>query len=79
VEICLRLISLDLIRVLSDPRFSSSVIVAALKRWFFGVLARRLLINLVQQPLLRQALPGSNEGGARTVASSASSSACSHR
>jgi hypothetical protein len=39
--------------------------VAALLRWSFEALARRLLVCLLQQGLLRQALPGSDDGGAR--------------
>jgi hypothetical protein len=42
--------------------------VAALVRWSFGALARRLPVCLLQQALLRQALPGSGDGGARTAA-----------
>jgi hypothetical protein len=67
VEVCLRRISLDLIGVPSDLRFSSSVMVSALVRWFFGALARRLPVSLLQQALLQQVLPGSAERGARTA------------
>jgi hypothetical protein len=42
--------------------------VAALVRWSFGALARRLLVCLLQQVLLRQALPGFGDGGVRTAA-----------
>jgi hypothetical protein len=42
--------------------------VAALVRWSFGALARQLLVFLLQQALLRQALPDSGDGGARTEA-----------
>jgi hypothetical protein len=42
--------------------------VAALVRWSFGALARRLPVCLLQQALLRQALPGFGDGGARTAA-----------
>ena len=41
--------------------------VAALVRWSFGALARRLPVCLLQQALLRQALPDSGDGGARTA------------
>jgi hypothetical protein len=47
---------------------SSSTMVAALERWSFGALARRLSVCLLQQALLRQVLPGSGDGGARTAA-----------
>jgi hypothetical protein len=36
--------------------------------WSFGALARRLSICLLKQVLLRQAFPGSDDGGARTAA-----------
>jgi hypothetical protein len=42
--------------------------VAALVRWSFGALARQLPVFLLQQALLRQALPDSGDGGARTEA-----------
>jgi hypothetical protein len=42
--------------------------VAALVRWSFRALARRLPVCLLQQALLRQALPGSGDGGVRTAA-----------
>jgi hypothetical protein len=46
----------------------SLVIVAALVRWFFGTLARGLLICVLQQTLLQQTLLGSGDGGPRTAA-----------
>ena len=52
----------------SDLRLSSLAMVTALVRWSFGALARRLPVCLLQQALLRQALPGSSEGGVRTAA-----------
>jgi hypothetical protein len=42
--------------------------VAALVRWSFRALARRLLVCLLQQALLQQALPSSGDGGARKAA-----------
>ena len=54
--------------VSSDLRLSSSAMIAALVCWSFGTLARRLPVRLLQQALLRQALPGSGDGGARTAA-----------
>jgi hypothetical protein len=42
--------------------------VAALVCWSFGALARQLPICLLQQALLRQALPGSGDGGVKTAA-----------
>jgi hypothetical protein len=54
--------------VSSDLRFSSLAMVAALVRWSFGALARRLSVCLLQQALLRQALFGSGNRGVRTVA-----------
>jgi hypothetical protein len=42
--------------------------VSALVRWSFGALARRLSVCLLQQAILRQALPGSGDEGMRTVA-----------
>jgi hypothetical protein len=78
VESCVRRISWDLVglrdrlcglrSVSSDLRFSSSEMVATLVRRSFGALARRLPVCLLQQALLRQALPGSGDGGARTAA-----------
>ena len=47
---------------------SSLATVAAPVRWSFVALARRLPVCLLQQALLRQALPGSGDGGARTAA-----------
>ena len=47
----------------SDLRLSSSAMVAALVRWSYGALARRL-----PDCLLQQGLPGSGEGGAMTAA-----------
>ncbi len=41
--------------------------VAALVRWLFGTLARRLLVCLLQQALLRQAFAGSGDGGVVVV------------
>jgi hypothetical protein len=40
VEVCLRRISLDLVYIPSYLLFSSLMMVDALLRWFFGVLAR---------------------------------------
>jgi hypothetical protein len=54
--------------VSSDLRLSSLTMVAALVRWCLGALARRLPVCLLQQALLRQALPGSGDGGVRTAA-----------
>jgi hypothetical protein len=78
VESCVRQISWDLVgfrdrlcvfgSVSSDERFSSSAMVATLVLWSFWALARRLPVCLLQQLLLRQALPGSGDGGARTAA-----------
>jgi hypothetical protein len=78
VELCVRRISRDLVvsrvrlcgfrSVSSDLRLSSLAMVAALVRWSFGALARRLPVCLLQQALLRQALPDSGDGGARTAA-----------
>jgi hypothetical protein len=78
VESCARRISWDPVgfrvrwcdfkSVSSDLRFSSLAMVAALVRWSFGALARRLPICLLQQALLRQALPGSDDGGLRMAA-----------
>jgi hypothetical protein len=51
-----------------DLRLSSLALVAALVRWSFGALARRLPACLLQQALLRKALPGSDDGGVRTAA-----------
>jgi hypothetical protein len=51
-----------------DLRLSSLAMVAALVRWSFGALARRLPTCLLQQALLRQGLPGSGDGGARMAA-----------
>jgi hypothetical protein len=42
--------------------------IAARVRWFFGSLARRLSVCLLQQALLRQALPGFDDGGTMTAA-----------
>jgi hypothetical protein len=53
--------------VSSDLQFSSSAMVAALVRWSFGTLARRLPVCLLQA-LLRQVLPSSGDGEARTAA-----------
>ena len=50
-----------------DLRLSSLAMVAALVHWSFVALARRLPVRLLQQALLRQALPGSDDGGARTA------------
>jgi hypothetical protein len=73
VESCVRQTSWDLVgfrdrlcvfgSIFSDLRFSSSEMVAALVRWSFGALARRLPVCLLQQALLRQALPDSGDGG----------------
>jgi hypothetical protein len=60
-------ILLDLICFLPDIWFSSPVMADALLRWSFGILVGRLSIGILQQALLRQAMPGSNEGGVRTV------------
>ena len=78
MELCVRQISWDLFgfcvrecgcrSVSSDLRFSSLAMVAALVRWSFGTLARRLPVCLLQQALLRQALPDSGERRARTAA-----------
>ena len=54
--------------VSSDLRLSSLAMVAALVRWSFVALARRLPVRLLQQALLRQVLPGSGDGGVRTAA-----------
>jgi hypothetical protein len=54
--------------VSSDLRLSSLAMVVALVRWSFGVLAQRLPVCLLQQALLRQALPGSGDGGVKTAA-----------
>jgi hypothetical protein len=73
VESCARRISRDLVgfrvhwydfrSVSSDLRLSSLAMVAALVRWSFGALSRRLPVCLLQQ-----ALPGSDDGGVRTAA-----------
>jgi hypothetical protein len=42
--------------------------VACLVWWSFGDLARRLPVCLLQQALLRQALPGSDDERAKTAA-----------
>jgi hypothetical protein len=73
VESCVRRIFSDLFgfgirwcgfrSVSFDLQLSSLAMVAALVRWSFGALARRLPVCL-----LRQALPGSGDGGARTAA-----------
>jgi hypothetical protein len=78
VELCAHRISWDPVGfrvywcgfmiVSSDLRLSSLAMVAALVRWSFGTLARRLPVCLLQQALLRQALPDSGDGGARTAA-----------
>ena len=78
VESCARRISRDLIgfrvrwcgfrSVSSDLKLSSWATVTALVRWSFGTIARRLPVCLLQQALLRQALPDSGDGGARTAA-----------
>jgi hypothetical protein len=78
VESCARWISWDPVgfrvrwcgfkSVSSDLRLSSLSMVAALVRWSFEALARRLPVCLLQQALLRQALPGSGDGGVRTAA-----------
>ena len=78
VELCVRRIFSDLVRFCvrscgfrsgySDLRLSSLAMVAALLRWSFRVLARRLPVWLLQQALLRQDLPGSSEEGVRTAA-----------
>ena len=80
MELCVRRIFWDPIRFhvrvhsfgyrsgSSYLQLSSLVIVAALVCWSFGALARRLPVCLLQQALLRQALPGSGDGGARTAA-----------
>jgi hypothetical protein len=78
VESCARRISRDPIifrvrwcgfmSVSSDLRLSSLAMVAALVRWSFGALARRLPVCVLQQALLRQALPGSSDGGVKTAA-----------
>jgi hypothetical protein len=78
VESCARRISRDPIgfrvrwcgfrSISSDLKLSSWATVTALVRWSFGTLARRLPVCLLQQALLRQALPGSGDGGARTSA-----------
>ena len=52
----------------SDLQFSSLALVTALLRWSIRALARRLPVRLLQQALLRQVLPGSGDGGARTAA-----------
>lgn len=52
----------------SDLWFSSLAMVAALVHWFFGDLGQRLPHRLLPQALVWQALPGSSDGGARTVA-----------
>jgi hypothetical protein len=77
VDSCVRWISWDFFSfhdrlcgfesVSSDLRFSSSVMVVVLVRWSFGALARQLPVCLLQQSLLRQALLGSGDGGARTA------------
>jgi hypothetical protein len=54
--------------VSSDLWLSSLAMVTALVCWSFGTLARRLPVCLLQQALLRQALPDSSDGGARTAA-----------
>ena len=46
----------------------SLLIYAIMVRWLFGTLARRLLVYLLQQALLRQDLPDSGDGGATTTA-----------
>ena len=51
----------------SDLRISSLTTVAALERWSFVALMRRLPVCLVQQVLLRHAFPGSDDGEARTT------------
>jgi hypothetical protein len=47
---------------------SSLAMVVAMVRWSFGALARRLPIYLLQQALLRQALPDFGDGGAMAAA-----------
>jgi hypothetical protein len=51
-----------------DLQLSSLVMVAALVCWSFRALARRLLVCLLEQALLWQALSGSSDGGARKAA-----------
>jgi hypothetical protein len=71
VEWCARWISLDPFSgrvrlcgfrsVSSDLLLSSLVMVAPLVPWSFRALARRLPLCLLQQTLLRQALPDSGD------------------
>ena len=78
MELCVRQIFSDLVRFRvrscgsrsgsSDLRLSSLAMVAALVCWSFRALARRLPVYLLQQALLRQALPGSSEERVRTAA-----------
>jgi hypothetical protein len=48
VEVCFRWISPDLVNIPYDIRFSSPVTITALMLLFFGVLARRLSVCLLQ-------------------------------
>ena len=78
MELCVRRILSTLVRFCvcscgcrsgySDLRLSLLAMVTALLRWSVRTLARRLSVCLLQQALLRQALPGSSEGGVRTAA-----------
>jgi hypothetical protein len=78
VETCVRQIFLDLFgfgnrwcgfkSVFFDLWFLSLAMVAALVRWSFEALARRLSVCLLQQALLRQSLLGFGDGGGRTAA-----------
>ena len=90
VELCARRISwdsvgfrvswCDFMSVSSDLWLSSLAMVTALVCWSFGTLARRLPVCLLQQPLLRQALPDSGDGrGEDSGAPSARASVCSRR
>jgi hypothetical protein len=67
-EVDFRVCWCSFMSVSSDLRLLSLAVVAALVRWSFGTVARRLLVCLLQQVLLRQALTGSSVGGVRTVA-----------
>jgi hypothetical protein len=63
---------LDLAGVTSDLRFSSSAMVTTLVHYAFGAL-------VLQQAILRQTLPSSNEEGVDGAGFSTHSSACSRR
>ena len=75
MELCVRQIFSDLVRFcvcscgcrsgFSDLLLSSLAMVAALLRWSFRALARRLLVCVLQQSLLQQVFPGSSEGRVR--------------